>query len=245
MNSILLVDDEATISAKLQTTLQHFGFRVEVALTIETAQDRATKEQFDAILVDFDLRSETSAHPNLGNGTGLVIQLRALGVAVPILMFTVLEGEFYETSSLNAGADDYILKTTSIPRLLARRLHAHIRRHERVLGKKRVTVRRVGIGRHALDRESRIFALDDQAIELTIREAKILEVLAANPARIVPCQEILDQVWGRELGKSQSALDGVLKRFRQKLEQQQVQDIIENVKGRGYKLASSVLARSI
>jgi DNA-binding response OmpR family regulator len=244
MNSILLVDDEATINAKLQTTLQHFGFRVEVAPTIETAQDRAIREQFDVILVDFDLRSETSAHPNLGNGTGLVIQLRASGVTVPILMFTVLEGEFYETSSLNAGADDYILKTTSIPRLLAR-LHAHIRRHERVLGKKRVTVRRVGIGRHALDRESRIFAVDDQAIGLTVREAKILEVLAANPARIVPCQEILDHVWGRELGKSQSALDGVLKRFRQKLEQQQVQDVIENVKGRGYKLASSVLAHSI
>jgi DNA-binding response OmpR family regulator len=244
MNSILLVDDEATISAKLQTTLQHFGFRVEVALSIETAQHRATKEQFDAILVDFDLRSETSAHPSLGNGTGLVIQLRASGVTVPILMFTVLDGEFYETSSLNAGADDYILKTTSIPRLLAR-LHAHIRRHERVMGKKRVTVRRVGIGRHALDRESRIFAVDDQAIELTVREARILEILAANPARIVPCQEILNHVWGRELGKSQSALDGVLKRFRQKLEQQQVQDVIENVKGRGYKLASSVLARSI
>jgi DNA-binding response OmpR family regulator len=239
MNSILLVDDEATISAKLQTTLQRFGFRVEIAPTIETAQHRSTKEPFDVILVDFDLRSEMSAHPNLGNGTGLVIQLRASGVTVPILMFTVLEGEFYETASLNAGADDYILKTISIPRLLAR-LHAHIRRHERVLGKKLVTARRLGIGRHALDRESRIFAVDDQAIELTVRETKILEVLAANSNRTVPSQEILDHVWGRELQKSQSALDGVLKRFRQKLQERQVQDVIENVKGQGYKLSRSI-----
>jgi DNA-binding response OmpR family regulator len=44
------------------------------------------------------------------------------------------------------------------------------------------------------------------------------------------------------LQKSQSALDGVLKRFRQKLEHRQIQDIIENVKGRGYKLTSSGLA---
>jgi DNA-binding response OmpR family regulator len=241
MKSILLVDDEAIVCAKLQETLQHFGFHVEVALTIETAQYLANKEPFDLILVDFNLRSEENAHPDSGNGTGLVLQLRASGVTVPILMFTVLEGEFYETASLNAGADDYILKTTSIPRLLAR-LHAHIRRHERVMGRKPATGRRLGIGRHALDRESRIFAVDDQAIELTVRETKILEVLAANPDRTVPCQEILDQVWGRDLQKSQSALDGVLKRFRQKLQDRQIQDIIENVKGRGYKLTSSGLA---
>jgi two-component system response regulator TctD len=110
------------------------------------------------------------------------------------------------------------------------------------MGRKPATGRRLGIGRHALDRESRIFAVDDQAIELTIRETKILEVLAANPDRTVPCQEILDQVWGRDLQKSQSALDGVLKRFRQKLQDRQIQDIIENVKGRGYKLTSSGLA---
>jgi DNA-binding response OmpR family regulator len=108
-----------------------------------------------------------------------------------------------------------------------------------------MTARRLGIGRHALDRESRIFAVGDQAIELTVRETKILEVLAANPDRTVPCQEILNHVWGRELQKSQSALDGVLKRFRQKLQEQQIQDVIENVKGQGYKLASSVLARPI
>jgi DNA-binding response OmpR family regulator len=244
MKSILLVDDEAIISAQLRKTLQHFGFHVEVAHTSESAQHWVKEEQFDVILVDFNLKSEHNGHSGAGNGTGLVLQLRASRVTVPILMFTVLDGELYETASLNAGADDYILKTTSIPRLLAR-LNAHIRRHERDLGKEPVTGRRLGVGRYALDRESRIFAVDNKAIELTIRETKILEVLAASPARTVPCKEILDHVWGRDLGKSQSALDGVLKRFRQKLEQQQVQDVIENVKGRGYRLAPSSLTHTL
>jgi DNA-binding response OmpR family regulator len=50
-------------------------------------------------------------------------------------MFTAMEGEFYETASLNAGADDFILKTTSISSLVSR-LRAHIRRHEEALARR-------------------------------------------------------------------------------------------------------------
>jgi DNA-binding response OmpR family regulator len=66
----------------------------------------------------------------------LVRRLRDSHITTPILMFSVLEGEPYETASLDAGADDYILKTTSMTRLLSR-LHAHIRRQERDLTRKR------------------------------------------------------------------------------------------------------------
>jgi len=128
MNSILLVDDETVIGVEFAQTLNGLGFKVEVAPTVESGFSCAEAAQFDAILVEFNIRSESRAHPRTGNGLQLVRQLRASDVYTPVLMFTAMEGEVYETASLDAGADDFILKTTSIPSLVSR-LRAHIRRH--------------------------------------------------------------------------------------------------------------------
>jgi DNA-binding response OmpR family regulator len=135
MNSILLVDDETVIGAEFARTLDGLGFKVEMAPTVESGLASAQAALFDAILVEFNLRSERRAHPRTGNGLQLVRQLRALEVTAPVLMFTAMEGELYETAALDAGADDFILKTTSIPSL-ASRLRAHIRRHQQSLGKR-------------------------------------------------------------------------------------------------------------
>jgi DNA-binding response OmpR family regulator len=135
MNSILLVDDETIICAEFARTLEGLGFKVEVAPDVESGLSCAETAQFDAILVEFNLRSERRALPRTGNGLQLVRQLRALDVITPVLMFTAMEGELYETASLNAGADDFILKTTSIPSLVSR-LRSHIRRHRQSLGER-------------------------------------------------------------------------------------------------------------
>jgi DNA-binding response OmpR family regulator len=134
MNSILLVDDETVVAAEFARTLEGLGFRVEVAPIVESGLSRAETAQFDAILVEFNVRSERGAHLRSGNGLKVIRQLRALDIAAPVLMFTAMEGQFYETASLDAGADDFILKTTSIPSLVSR-LRAHIRRHGQCLGK--------------------------------------------------------------------------------------------------------------
>jgi DNA-binding response OmpR family regulator len=135
MNSILLVDDERVICTEFARTLEDLGFRVEVAPDVESGLSCAKGAQFDAILVEFNLRSKRHAHPRTGNGLQLVRQLRALDGNTPVLMFTAMEGELYETASLNAGADDFIPKTISIPSLVSR-LRAHIRRHQESLSER-------------------------------------------------------------------------------------------------------------
>jgi DNA-binding response OmpR family regulator len=132
MKSILLVDDEETVGAELQRTLQGFGFHVEVTRSVEAALSLVRGIGFDLILVEFNLRSEHRAHPTAGNGLKLVRQLRSWQVMVPILVFTAMEGEMYEKASLDGGADDFILKTTPIPCLVSR-LRAQMRRYERSL----------------------------------------------------------------------------------------------------------------
>ncbi len=131
MDSILLVEDEPMLSTVLQRTLQHVGYHVELASTAERAQKRAGKTQFDAILVDLNLHSKSSDWSP--EATALLRQLRALRISVPILMFTVLQNEIDEMAPLDTPVDKYILKTISVPRLLAH-LQANIRRHDRDRG---------------------------------------------------------------------------------------------------------------
>ena len=132
MNSILVVDDETVSCAEFARTLEDLGFKVDVAPNVESGVSLAEAAQYDAILVEFNIRSKRRAHPRTGNGLQLVRQLRALDVNTPVLIFTAMQGELYETASLNAGADDFVLKTTSIPSL-ASRLRAHIRKHQQKL----------------------------------------------------------------------------------------------------------------
>jgi two-component system OmpR family response regulator len=114
MKSILLADDEAAISAELKRTAQGLGFDVEVAHSSQATLRWIRRAQFDLILVEFNIRSERAKTPRAGNGLALVRQLRKAQVSVPIVMFTAMEGELYKQASLDAGADDFILKTSPI-----------------------------------------------------------------------------------------------------------------------------------
>ena len=127
MNSMFFVDDDAIIGAEVVRTLGSLGFKVEVAPTVESGPSRAETARFDAILVEFNVRSRRGLHPRLGNGLKVIRQLRALDVAAPVLMFNAMKGEPYETASLHAGADDFIPKTTSVLSAVSR-IRAHIRR---------------------------------------------------------------------------------------------------------------------
>jgi len=128
MKSILLVDDEANVCVELQETLQGFGYQVEVAHNFESALSCFGKAHFDAIVVEFNLRSEDASQPRTGNGIRLVRQLRAMETTVPILMYTAMEGELYQTNSLDAGVDEFISKTKSFSSFPSR-LQIHVRRH--------------------------------------------------------------------------------------------------------------------
>jgi DNA-binding response OmpR family regulator len=151
MNSILLVDGEKFAAAALRGILTRFGFEVELADSGRAAHEWLKRREFDLILVEFDLspgptgevvREPSKSAAGCWSGTGLIRELRATHVTSPILVHTVLEGELYETASLDAGADDYIVKKAPISLLLSR-LHAHLRRRERDLGLAAKTERRV------------------------------------------------------------------------------------------------------
>jgi DNA-binding response OmpR family regulator len=248
MNSILLVDSETVVATILQATLRRFSFEVELADSAKAARAYLSKTKFDLILVEFDLSPRPNGKAVLEpsksaigqcSGTGLIRELRAARITSPILVHTVLEGELYETASLDAGADDYIVKKAPISILLAR-VHAHLRRSERDLGLAAKAERRVPVGRFILDRKARVLLADEKPISLAQREMKLLEKLASSPSRIFSPDEILDEVWGNHLRRSLPALSGLLRRLRQKMAKNDLPDPVENVRGRGFRLIPSI-----
>ena len=248
MNSILLIDSETVTATALQTTLGRFSFEAELAGSSNAAHAALRKREFDLILVEFDLsprsNGEVVLEPSKSatgcwSGTGLIRELRAARTGSPILVHTVLEGELYETASLDAGADDYIVKKAPISILLSR-LHAHLRRRDRDLGLAANADRRVAVGRFTLDRKARVLLADEKPIILAHREMKLLEKLATSPSRVFSPEEILDEVWGNHIRRSMPALSGLLRRLRQKMANNGLPDPVENVRGRGFRLLESV-----
>lgn len=244
MKALLLVDDEPLVSSELQKALQKYRFHVECAEDVESAKHMVEKTHFDLMIVDLNLKAKKDGLPNPENGAGLVREFRAAGINVPILMHSALTGDYHEMASIDAGADAYIIKKSYSFRVLLTRIQAQFRRDERLLGGKPSATRFAGTDHFKLDRQERRLAVGHKSIDLTVRETKVLEMFVTNPKRVFTCEEILHKVWGHDIRRSATALDSLLHRLRGKFQQHKIEDLIENVRGQGYKLAELTAARS-
>jgi DNA-binding response OmpR family regulator len=235
MKSILYVDSDRVMCDNTQTLLKKFGFDVETMCCIQDAYHRAENTAFSLIMVELSIGKD--------HGTTLIRQLRALGIITPIVVYTEYDTESYELSAFGAGADDYILKSTSIPRLLAR-IHAHLDREDRQEKRRPSTQRRIPIGRYVLDRQAHVIEGDGKVLKLTEIEMKVLDLLSMDFNRIYPVPEILEKVWGRDFRKSEDRLHAAVKRLRKKLEDQcGVKRLVETYHGRGFKLNEEAVAQ--
>ncbi len=124
---------------------------------------------------------------------------------------------------LEAGADDYLVKPFSTAELVAR-LRALLRRVERA--------QRYLIGDLAIDvsRGSVLFA--GKSVDLTRREFELLTYLAAHPGRVFSRGELLDRVWGEDFFGTERTVDQHVAQLRARFRM----DLIETVRGRGYRL---------
>lgn len=236
MKSILFVDNDRLTRESVQSLLRRFGYEVETVGTIDDAYQRAETTEYALILVELCLGKD--------HGTTLVRQLRALRIGAPIAIYTALDNEMYEAAAFDAGADDYIVKSASVDRFIAR-IEAHIRREGRRDGWKPTSKRRMAMGRAVLDRDAHVLELDGKVVKLTVRETRILDLLVGEPHRFIPAREILKRVWSGSSVASEDAVHGVLKRLRRKLDQEcALHGLIEGLHGKGYRLDGKVLALS-
>jgi DNA-binding response OmpR family regulator len=245
MKSILLVNNDVIATEALQRVLGRLSFHVEVATTHLSARSKALEPHFELILMEFNLGYDdrritkpSSLDSACWCGTGLIRELRLSGVRLPLLVLGKQDNLLHETASLDAGADDYIVKRDQLNTLLSR-LYSHLRRRDWDLGLRSRADRRIAVGGYMMDRDRGVLAIGDRPMLLTNREFSLLEKLAADPERIVSQTELLDEVWGNDIRRSPKALAAAVKRLCSKAEKYGLPDFIEN-RGHGYKLGATL-----
>ncbi|MHC4658837.1 MAG: response regulator transcription factor [Planctomycetota bacterium] len=222
--SILIVEDEVKIRAALRDFLEFRGFKVSEAVDGLEAERAVAEKQFDLILLDLML-------PKI-SGEQLCTKWRQDGLQTPIIMLTAKGQQKEKIMGLNLGADDYITKPFSLEELLAR-MKAVVRRTD--------PARAVGQNFKFADLDVDMAALkikrDEKEIEITRREAQIIQYFAANPNRVISREELYKEVWDEtmtELGTR--TMDMHIAKLRSKIEPDTAEPrIIITVRGAGYK----------
>ncbi|MFB0553734.1 MAG: response regulator transcription factor [Phycisphaerae bacterium] len=222
--SILVVEDEDKIRTALTDFLEFHDFNVAEAVDGLEAERIVAKKDFDLILLDLML-------PKI-SGEQLCTKWRRDGLQTPILMLTAKGQEKEKVTGLNLGADDYITKPFSLEELLAR-INAVLRRTD--------PARAVGQTFKFADLDVDIAALKarrkGKEIEITVREAALIQYFAANPNRVISREELYKEVWNdimTELGTRTT--DMHIAKLRSKIEPDVANpQIIKTVRGAGYK----------
>jgi DNA-binding response OmpR family regulator len=221
--SILLVEDEPKIRSGLRDFLEYHGYYVTEAADGEQARLRVSERQFDLILLDLML-------PKI-SGEELCQQWRQQGVHTAIIMVTAKGQETEKISGLGLGADDYVTKPFSLEELRAR-IEAVLRRTrpERTVGQ------RFSFGPWKVDSESLKAQRENEVIEISKREAQLIQCFAAHPNRVLSRDELYKTVWGEnmtELGTR--TVDMHIAKLRSKIETDGEEPaIIKTVRGAGY-----------
>ena len=225
--SILVVEDEEKIRLALVDFLEFHDFKIVEALDGLEAERAVAGAQFDLILLDLML-------PKI-SGEQLCSKWRQEGLQTPIIMLTAKGQEHERVGGLNLGADDYVTKPFSLEELLAR-IHAVLRRTD--------PARAVGQTFEFADLDVDIPALkvrrENKDIEISKREAAIIQYFAANPNRVIDREELYKEVWNEtmtELGTR--TVDMHIAKLRSKIERDAANpQIIKTVRGAGYKYES-------
>jgi DNA-binding response OmpR family regulator len=218
---ILLVEDDRKAARLLSKGLQEEGFVVDVVRSGEEADETAEVKDYDAIVLDWLLPGK--------DGLTVCLDLRARGVATPILMLTARDALEDRVKGLNTGADDYLTKPFALAELLAR-IHALLRRSDLT----RPVV--LTVADLALDPISHRVTRGGTPINLTPKEYAILEVLMRRSGEVVTRARLGEGVWEDEHDLLTNLVDVHVSHLRRKVDREGVPPLIHTVRGRGYRL---------
>jgi DNA-binding response OmpR family regulator len=203
--SILVVDDDPTVSDVVRRYLERAGYQVRLAADGHGALASFARDRPDLVVLDLML-------PGI-DGLEVCRRLRTGADGVPIVMLTALGEESDRVLGLQLGADDYVTKPFS-PRELVLRVQSVLRRSVARPAPAAESLVDDGL---ELDVTRRIAKLDGAELSLTVREFDLLAFLMRNPGRAYRRGELLESVWGWTFG-DQSTVTVHVRRLREKIE---------------------------
>ena len=221
---LLIVEDDVKLVRALTRGLEAQGYGVEAAYDGDTGLERATEEDYDAIVLDVMLPGR--------DGFAVCEALRLSNRTVPVLMLTARTDVGDRIRGLDMGADDYLVKPFDFGELVAR-LRALTRRTV----PEAVAAPAGGEGDQLrLDADTSMAVRAGHAVELTAREFAVLECLAGHAGRTVTREELLETVWGPDFDGSPNVVDVYVGYLRRKLERPSDRRLIRTVRGVGFVL---------
>ena len=218
---ILIVEDELTLSKQIQDFFSTKGFAVDVAHTGSDGYYLATEYPIDVAIVDIGL-------PDF-SGIELISKLRKEKVNTPILLLTARSRWQEKVEGLETGADDYLAKPFHYEELLAR-VNALLRRSQ---GKAHPVLSYENI---KLDSLAQDVTVDDNKVELTAYEYKVLEYLLFRKGEVVSKSVLTDHIYDEDYDRDSNVIEVFIGRLRKKIDPNGVKKPIETLRGRGYRI---------
>lgn len=217
---ILVVEDEASLQQHIRSALETQGHTVEATGDGKEALYLATEYPYDAAVVDIGL-------PRL-SGLDIIARLRKRGSHLPILVLTARARWQDKVQGLETGADDYLTKPFEMEELLAR-VKALLRR---AAGAGQDILR---CGPVTLDLAAQKVHVDEQEIELTSFEYRLLEHLVRERRRVLSKDELAAHLYPHDEERDSNVIEVLIGRLRRKLDPAGTLQPLETLRGRGYR----------
>lgn len=223
MTHILIVEDEPRIVAFLEKGLQANGFTTTKATHSQDAIAVALDGNIDLMILDLGIPGK--------DGLKLLEDLRGQGFLAPVIILTARDDIKDKVTGFELGADDYMTKPFRFEELLARirvRLRTPISTHSSQ-SDSILQIRDI-----SLDLLSRRLKVNGELIDLSAREFILAETFMRHPNQVMSREQLLDRVWGYDYSPGSNVVDVYVGYLRKKLGS----DLIETVRGMGYRLRS-------
>ncbi|WP_219893398.1 response regulator [Aquisediminimonas profunda] len=219
---LLIIEDNERLAGLIANGLDRQGYSCDRATALAEADDCFASADYDAIILDLGMPD--------GDGLKWLASARRNGRMVPALILTARGALGDRIAGLDAGADDYLVKPAEIDEIAAR-LRALLRRP----GNRAPTV--MTSGAIAFDTASRSATIKGASLELSRREADLLELLMRREGSVIQRGVIEEALYSFNDPVTPNAIEAVISRLRRKLEENGQVGRLHTVRGVGYMLA--------
>jgi DNA-binding response OmpR family regulator len=221
---ILVVEDDPTVRLLVKKSLENKGGVISEAATAREAEEKAMNKSLDIIILDL----------NLPDGTGYDVcqHIREEHVTTPVLVLSAEQETNMKVKVLNVGADDYITKPFSIEELQAR-IEAILRRSH-INNEHNETD--LECGSLHVDVLKRQMVINGEQIDLTNSEFNLLAYLVNNKNRIIPQEELAQNVWGIDFNTQTNYINVYISYLRKKMRKHTDFEFIRTIRKKGFKM---------